>query len=69
MDTNCPSVNLSDLFPELVLTHPSEGMAPPNAMGFKLLAGPEVTIVSSKSSGRPVRGGGVPVTLTTCMLP
>lgn len=52
VDTNCPSVNLPDLFPELVFAKPSEGVVPSNAMGFKLLAGPEVTIVSSKSSER-----------------
>lgn len=52
VDTNCPSVNLPDLFPELAFTKPSEGVTLPNAMGFKLLAGPEVTVVSSKSSER-----------------
>ena len=49
VDTNHPVVSLHALFPSL-LPMGEEG-GPQNAMGFWLLAGPEVTIVASKSSG------------------
>jgi len=49
VDTNHPVVSLHALFPSL-LPMGEEG-GPQNAMGFRLLAGPEVTIVASKSSG------------------
>jgi Bardet-Biedl syndrome 9 protein len=50
LDTNKPAVSLHSLFPSLL--PPSPDNAPPNAMGFRLLAGPEITIVASKSSER-----------------
>ena len=49
LDTNRPAVSLHSLFPSLL--PPAIEDAPPNAMGFKLLAGPELTIVASKSAG------------------
>lgn len=49
LDTNKPAMSLHTLFPSLLPS--ADENAPPNAMGFKLLAGPEVTIVASKSSG------------------
>ncbi len=58
LDTTHPSVSLRSLFPTLLLsprsTQEGEGgeTAPHNVLGFKLLAGPVVTIVGSKSSER-----------------
>ena len=49
VDTNHPVVSLRALFPSLLPVEEEGG--PQNAMGFRLLAGPEVTIVASKSSG------------------
>ena len=49
VDTNHPVVSLHALFPSLLPIGEEGG--PQNAMGFRLLAGPEVTIVASKSSG------------------
>ena len=57
VDTNHPVVSLHALFPSLLPVGEEGG--PQNAMGFRLLAGPEVTIVASKSSGNESFGRSV----------
>lgn len=58
LDTTHPAVGLRSLFPSLLPSPPSdqEGgrgeTTPANVLGLKLLAGPVVTMVGSKSSGR-----------------
>lgn len=47
VETNHPLVSLSALYPELPLDS-----TPPNAFGFHTLAGPTVTVVASKYSGK-----------------
>lgn len=51
LDTNHTAVSLHALFPDF-LPPSGEEVGPQNAMGFHLLAGPEVTVVASKSSKR-----------------
>ena len=51
LDTNHPAVALPSLFQDLQVNE-REGEGPQNALGLKLLSGPVVTLVASKSSER-----------------